>query len=150
MFKLVQEEEAAEFLGFKVGAQEFCIDVQHLEEIIYIPHLSKIPNVPSHIEGAINLRGHILHVVNMRKWFKLQWIPFTEKSRILVVDLDKAKFGLLVDEVTEIIKKDVVKSWENPGLFQEEKEVAYLKSVISKEKQLILEIDPKIIQNEVV
>jgi purine-binding chemotaxis protein CheW len=148
MFKLSQSKESNEFLGFIVDGEKFCINVLQLQEIIYIPSISRIPNVPNFIEGAIDLRGKIIRVINLRKWMRLSWQFFNEKSRILIISGIDGVFGLLVDEVLEVFQIQKGQQHEMPPIFQQESDIVYTKSVIIQNNEIFIEINPEIIKME--
>jgi len=142
MFKIVQDAESNQLLGFLLDGDNFCINIRYVQEIIYIPAISKVPNVANYVEGAIDLRGKIVRIINLRKWLELPWQHFTEKSRILIINIKEGIFGLLVDEVAEVIniEKSMVK--DLPELFQQEENLNYVKSMIVKQNEIFLEINP--------
>jgi len=142
MFKIVQDAESNQLLGFLLDGDNFCINIRYVQEIIYIPAISKVPNVANYVEGAIDLRGKIVRIINLRKWLELPWQYFTEKSRILIINIKEGIFGLLVDEVAEVIniEKSMVK--DLPELFQQEENLNYVKSMIVKQNEIFLEINP--------
>jgi purine-binding chemotaxis protein CheW len=142
MFRLVQDAESNEYLGFIVDGDLYCVNVLNIQEAIYIPPLSKIPNVPTYVEGAINLRGKIVRVINLQKWFNLPWKPFTEKCRILVITIKDGIFGIIVDELHEVFQIDKKMRHEIPSLLMQEPEISYIKSFILRENKILLEINP--------
>ena len=143
MFRFVAESDLNEFLGFLIDTKYFCINVREIEGVIYVPSISKIPNVPSFIEGAINLRGKIIRIINLRKWFRLPWKTFDRNSRIIIINLEDNTFGILVDDVHlvfTILKSD---KHEIPFLLANQPEISFLKSIILQENHIFLEIDPE-------
>ena len=148
MFKFIQETESNDYFGFIIEKDYYCINVSQLQEILYIPPISKIPNVPSYIEGAINLRGKIVRIVNMHKWLKLPWRNFTEKSRIVVIADKEGLFGILVDDVAEVFHIEKSMQHELPGIFQQDSGITYINSIIFRENFIYIEINPKEIKTE--
>ena len=148
MFKFIQETDSNQYLGYLVAGEHYCINLQKLHEIIYIPSISKIPNVPSYVEGAINLRGKIVRVLNLHKWFRLPWSDYSENSRILVVDINDLKFGLLVDQILDVFSIESEEKNELPTYIIQDSEISYIKSIIDHEEQLFIEIKPSIIRTE--
>lgn len=89
---------------FKVGATEYGVSINNVQEIIRIPQSTKIPNVPDYVEGVINLRGNIIPVINLRKRFGVETVGKDEDSRIVVLELANQTVGVIVDEVSEVLK----------------------------------------------
>ncbi len=91
---------------FNLGLEEYAINISCAEEIIRIPKFTKIPNVPSFIEGVINLRGKIISVFDLKKRFGLSQCERSTDSRLLILELDDMKVGIIVDDVSEVIRID--------------------------------------------
>lgn len=143
MFKFVPESEVNEFIGFIVDDEPYCINIQNVQEIIDIPPISKIPNVPNYIEGAINLRGKIIRVVNLRKWLRLPWKQYTKSSRILVVNMNEQIFGLLVEGIYEVFQTEKNKVHDLPVLLGQQPDISYIKHLILEKNQIFLEVFPE-------
>lgn len=95
---------------FKLGNEEYGVDIMQVKEIIRTTTITKIPQVPSFVEGIISLRGEILPIIDMRKKFGLPEAERTRQTRILVINLDNVTIGGIVDEVTEVLRlpKDAI------------------------------------------
>jgi len=89
---------------FKLGNEEYGVDIMQVKEIIRTTTITKIPQVPSFVEGIISLRGEILPIIDMRKKFGLPETERTRQTRILVINLDNMTIGGIVDEVTEVLR----------------------------------------------
>jgi purine-binding chemotaxis protein CheW len=57
---------SCQLVVFNLGLEEYAIDISYAKEIIRIPKLVKIPNVPEYIEGIFNLRGTVITVINLK------------------------------------------------------------------------------------
>lgn len=98
--------EMHHMVGFTVGNEEFCVDILKVQEIIRMMGITKIPNAPDYAEGVINLRGRVIPVIDFRKRFNLPVAAEEndESRRIVVVDIVGNTIGLIVDEVSQVIK----------------------------------------------
>ena len=98
--------EMHHMVGFTVGKEEFCVDILKVQEIIRMIGITKIPNAPDYAEGVINLRGRVIPVIDFRKRFNLPEAgeEKDESRRIVVVDIVGNTIGLIVDEVSHVIK----------------------------------------------
>ncbi len=99
-------DEMHHMVGFTVGNEEFCVDILKVQEIIRMMDITKIPNAPDYAEGVINLRGRVIPVIDFRKRFNLPE-PSEEDNdsrRIVVVDIAGTTIGLIVDQVSHVIK----------------------------------------------
>ena len=92
-----------EFIAFRVGAQEFCIDIMSVREIRGWTPATALPHAPSYVRGVINLRGSVLPVVDLAE--RLGFPPTDASARqvIIVVQVGAQIVGLLVDAVSDIL-----------------------------------------------
>jgi purine-binding chemotaxis protein CheW len=98
------EEEWLQLVGFRVGEEEFAIDILRVQEIIRAQQLTRVPNSHDCMEGVMNLRGKIIPVIALRKRFGLQEVPPEKQNRIVVVEIQGAVLGFIVDAVSEVLR----------------------------------------------
>ena len=91
---------------FNLGLEEYAINISYAQEIIHIPKFTKLPNVPAFIEGVFNLRGKVIPVFDLKKRFGLSQSERSTDSRLLIIELDSMKVGIIVDDVSEVIRID--------------------------------------------
>ncbi|HTG81248.1 MAG TPA: chemotaxis protein CheW [Geobacteraceae bacterium] len=92
---------------FRLGDDVFAADIMRIKEIIRLQRLVNLPKSPAFVEGALNLRGSVIPVVDLRKRFDLPTAPHNRNTRLLIVTVGKQVLGLVVDEVTEVISVPV-------------------------------------------
>jgi purine-binding chemotaxis protein CheW len=99
-------DEIHHMVGFTVGTEEYCVDILKVQEIIRMMEITKIPNAPDYAEGVINLRGKVIPVIDFRKRFNLyeDFNGNADARRIVVVDIAGTTIGLIVDQVSHVIK----------------------------------------------
>ncbi|MDA8442114.1 MAG: chemotaxis protein CheW [Peptococcaceae bacterium] len=97
------EEQLVTFL---LGQEEFAIDIMRVHEIIKIPAITKVPRSSRYIEGVINLRGNVVPVVSLNERFGTQKAGDSHNSRIIVLQIDGKTVGIIVDQVTEVLRLD--------------------------------------------
>lgn len=97
---------SCQLVVFNLGLEEYSINISYAQEIIRIPKFTKIPNVPSFIEGVINLRGKVIPVFDLKKRFGLGQSERSTDSRLLILELEGMKVGIIVDDVSEVIRID--------------------------------------------
>lgn len=102
--KTKEQDEILQLVSFKVGNEEFAIDILKVNEIIRFMEITKIPNSPTHVEGIINLRGKVVPVVSLRIKMGLPAIENDINSRIIVVELHNKIIGFKVDAVYEVLR----------------------------------------------
>ena len=92
-----------EFVAFRVGAQDFCVDIMGVREIRGWTPATPLPHAPPFVRGVINLRGAVLPIVDLAMRFGLGLTEPTPRSVIIVVHVHQQIVGLLVDAVSDIL-----------------------------------------------
>ncbi len=98
---------AAKYLTFRLGREEFAIQVLKVREIMGIQEITAVPQTPAHVKGVINLRGKVIPVVDLRLKFCLPEMEYTQRTCIIVVQAHSGGVslltGIIVDEVSEVL-----------------------------------------------
>lgn len=102
--KEIKDEDLLQLVGFKLGEEEYAIDVLKIQEIIRLVEITSVPRTDSYILGVMNLRGKVIPVVDLRVRFNLEKSDFDKKTRIIVVRFEKENIGFVVDEVTQVVR----------------------------------------------
>jgi purine-binding chemotaxis protein CheW len=89
---------------FMVGRESFGVDIGRVHEIVTVPDITRVPDTPDFLEGIINLRGKIISVIDLRKRLKINGANKNKKNRILVTEIEGKVVGLIVDEVSEVLR----------------------------------------------
>ena len=93
-----------QLVTFKLGDEEFGVDILKVQEIIRMMPITRVPNAPVFVEGVINLRGKVIPVIDMRKRFGLSPCERDNQTRIEVMDLEGQIVGFVVDAVSEVLR----------------------------------------------
>ncbi|MBA2450026.1 MAG: chemotaxis protein CheW [Chloroflexi bacterium] len=93
-----------QFVSFRVEHEEFGINIQQVQEIIWLTEITRVPRTSAFVEGIINLRGSILPVIDLRKRFGIVAAEPTDSTSIVVVDVGGRKTGIVVDAVSEVLR----------------------------------------------
>lgn len=96
--------ELLQLVSFKIGEEEFGIDILKVQEINRMMQITKVPNSPDFIDGVVNLRGRIIPVIDLRTRLNMPRIEHDNRTRIIVVDLNGVTVGFIVDEVSEVLR----------------------------------------------
>ncbi len=110
-------EGALQLVCFKLGEEEYALDVMNVHEINRVSDVTRVPKAPFFVEGVMNLRGKILPVINLRKRFGFP-PPTTdaEEARTIVVFYEGIMVGLAVDQVFQVLRIGREKIEINEGL----------------------------------
>ncbi len=89
-------------MTFNIGDQVYGIEIQHVVEIIEVPHITKVPHVPEFIKGIINVRSKVVPIVDIRLRFGKPEIPYTNRTCIIILEVDDVSVGIIVDSVADV------------------------------------------------
>lgn len=92
-----------ELLSFRIGEQEYSVDIMSVREIRGWTRATSLPHSPAYVRGVINLRGTVLPVIDLGLRLGLPSGQLTERNVIIVVDIAGRTVGLLVDAVSDIL-----------------------------------------------
>jgi purine-binding chemotaxis protein CheW len=90
------------FLTFAVGDEEYAIPVSHVIEIVRLQKIFAVPDVERHVRGVINLRGKVIPLLDVRARFGLHETAYSDRTVIVVIEVDGTPTGLIVDDVFDI------------------------------------------------
>ena len=101
------EQLAGKYLTFRLGQEEFAIQVLKVREIMGVEEITAVPQTPVYVKGVINLRGKVIPVVDLRLKFGLPELEYTQRTCIIVVQVDLGRnttlMGIVVDGVSEVL-----------------------------------------------
>jgi purine-binding chemotaxis protein CheW len=92
------------YLTFGVSGEEYGIGIAYVTEIVGMQRVMEVPDVPHFIKGVINLRGKVIPVMDVRCRFGIEEKPYTERTVIIVLDMENIPIGLVVDNVSEVLE----------------------------------------------
>lgn len=110
---LFDDSQEQQFVAFKLGEEEYAVDILMVQEIIRSTHITRVPKAPVFITGVLNLRGVVVPVIDSHIRFSLPQKDETEDSRIIVFKVEDTTVGMTIDNVTEVLKLPV-KDIERP------------------------------------
>ena len=94
--------QADKYLLFNIGEEVYGIAVAHVTEIIEMQKVTEIPDMPDFVKGAINLRGKANPVIDLRLRFGMSERAHDDRTCIIIVNIDGASLGFIVDTVAEV------------------------------------------------
>lgn len=93
-----------EYLTFKLGDEEYGIDILKVQEIRGYEQPTRIANTPSFIKGVVNLRGVIVPIVDLRLKFALGSAEYNEFTVVIILNLGSRVVGIVVDSVSDVME----------------------------------------------
>ncbi len=105
-----EETQTTQYLTFTLADEVFAVDVARVREILEMPSITKVPQVPDFMLGVINLRGCVVPVIDLRQKFGMQETAQTVNTCIIVVEVamdgENIVLGSLADSVQEVIEME--------------------------------------------
>jgi len=124
---------------FRLGNEDFGIDINRVHEINRMIEITPIPQAPSFVEGVINLRGEIIPVIDLTRRFNLAHSGQRDHdSRIVVIETNKTLIGFIVDAVTEVLRITDAIIQAAPGMVTGSIAQQYIEGVAMLENEHLL------------
>ena len=92
-----------EVVTFKLGEEEYGIDIQKVQELRGYDAVRRIANAPDYIKGVVNLRGIIVPIIDMRIKFALGTPSYDQFTVVIVLNIGGRVVGMVVDSVSDVI-----------------------------------------------
>jgi purine-binding chemotaxis protein CheW len=93
-----------QFVVFSLDDENYAVDIAAVESIIKMQEITAVPHSPAYVMGVTNLRGSVIPVMNLRRRLNLSVQENTDDTRIMVVIMDGVKIGMVVDDVSEVMR----------------------------------------------
>jgi purine-binding chemotaxis protein CheW len=135
-----EESKVIQLIVFNLGDEEYGANINQVREIIRTGNITPIPDSPDFIKGVSNVRGEIPVIIDLKERFFLPIKKDVDNKHIVMTERDKSVFGLLVDEVTEVLRipqTDIKPAPEIVTRIDRE----YVNGVITLENRLIILLD---------
>jgi purine-binding chemotaxis protein CheW len=131
--------ERRELISFRVGEQEYCVNIMAVREIRGWSPATSLPQSPSYMRGVINLRGAVLPIMDLASRIGMPMVEPTVRSVFIVVQAGDRTVGLLVDAVSDIlsITDDLVQPTPDVAC---DAVRSFVRGIISIEGRMISEI----------
>jgi len=128
-------------VGFYLGEDEYAVYIHKVREIYAMTEIRKVPKAPQFVEGVINLRGTIVPIIDLRKRFDLASNDSKQAAKILIVELGKNQVGMIVDNVSEVMKFYTDEIEKAPPMFSSNISSQYVQGVAKLDEKLIILLD---------
>ncbi|HEX8694343.1 MAG TPA: chemotaxis protein CheW [Longimicrobium sp.] len=129
-----------QLVTFKVGGEEFGLDVFQVHEILRWQEPTPVPKAPAFVEGVLDVRGALVPVVDLRKRFEVPSLAYDDDTRIVLVDFQGERLGLVVDAVTEVLRAPETAVSPPPAFFKG-LSAEFLRGLVRLEGRLVVLLD---------
>jgi len=126
---------------FRVGPQEFALDILQVERILRYSPPSPLPKAPEFLEGVMPYGNGAVPVIDLRKRFELA-APIREETRVMVLELENQRVAVLVDEVREVLRVDST-AIAAPGPVVSGLAAVYIAGIISRPERTIIVLNAR-------
>ena len=141
-----KQEREGKYLTFILAGEEYGINIGKIKEIIGMMAITRVPQTPPFVMGVINLRGKVIPVVDLRLRFSMPQMDYTDRTCIVVVEIDgpsgRILVGCVVDAVSEVLN---IRSGdiEAAPQFGAKLEAAYIRGIAKMDGgvKILLDID---------
>ena len=96
--------EITQYIVIRIGEEQYGIDIKYIDNIVRMQQITRVPQVPGHFKGVINLRGEVIPVMSLRIKMGLDADEETKDTRIIIIKMDQHEpIGIMVDSVKEVV-----------------------------------------------
>lgn len=138
--KKIESSHEIQAVGFYIGTDEYAIEISNVQEIGAMMDIRKVPKSPPFVEGVVNLRGSIIPIIDLRKRFE-QNADNRASAKIVIVEFQGHQLGMIVDNVSEVIRVKADAIEPPPPLFSSNIGSQYVQGVAKVESRLIILLD---------
>jgi len=127
--------EEIQLVTFKLADVDFAIPIEDVQEINRVESITSVPRAPYFVEGVMNLRGNVIPVIDLRKRFEMEFRPYDETTKVIIVKLQEKLVGFVVDSVSEVLRvpKDSLET--PPEIIAENIDTRFIKAICKLEEK---------------
>ena len=100
--KAAAGDQFIEVIEFVLAFESYAIETRYVREVEPLDHLTPLPGTPAFVLGIVNVRGEILSVIDLRKFFELPEKGLTDLNKVIVLESENMVFGVLADGVAGV------------------------------------------------
>jgi purine-binding chemotaxis protein CheW len=90
-------------IAFTLGNEEYGLNIDLVQSIEWLNHITRVPNVPNYVKGLINLRGNVIPIIDLQCKLDLGAVQYSENSRVIIVKFEESELGLIVEKTSNVI-----------------------------------------------
>jgi purine-binding chemotaxis protein CheW len=136
----VASRMANEFLTFRLGQEEYGIEILKVQEIRGYDSITQIANAPEFIKGVVNLRGIIVPIIDMRIKFRLGNANYDQFTVVIILNVAGRVMGIVVDGVSDVISLEAEQMRPTPG-FGSVIDTEYIMGLGTVDERMLILID---------
>ena len=136
-----ETETAVQYIVVRIGNEQYGINIKYIDNIVRNQKITRVPKTQTYYKGVINLRGEITPVMSIRLKLGLEDDEFTDKTRIIIVKIEGATIGVIVDQVREVVTLDDDNTEKITRTSRDDAASGYISSIGKSKGELISLLD---------
>ena len=136
-----ETETAVQYIVVRIGNEQYGINIKYIDNIVRKQDITRVPKTQHYYKGVINLRGEIIPVMSVRLKLGLEDDVFTDKTRIIIVKIEGATIGVIVDQVREVVTLDDDNTEKITRTSRDDAASGYISSIGKSKGELISLLD---------
>ena len=136
-----EAETAVQYIVVRIGNEQYGINIKYIDNIVRNQKITRVPKTQTYYKGVINLRGEIIPVMSIRLKLGLEDDEFTDKTRIIIVKIEGATIGVVVDQVREVVTLDDDNTEKITRTSRDDAASGYISSIGKSKGELISLLD---------
>ncbi|MBD9355679.1 chemotaxis protein CheW [Methylomonas albis] len=141
---LVSDQQVEQFLTFELEGEAYGIEILKVQEIRGWEPIRKIPNTPNFVKGALNLRGSIVPIVDLRERFQMEKVEYTPVTVVIVMSVNTPSgvsvMGIVADAVSDVLDINLSDIKETPNLGSKIN-TQYMRGMFVGKKNMVMLLD---------
>lgn len=143
--------EIEQFLTFEISGEAYGIEILKVQEIRGWEPVRPIPNTPEYIKGALNLRGAIVPIVDLRERFRMGKAEYSNTTVVIVINIDGSSggniVGIVADAVSDVLDIKIREIKQAPKLGANI-DTRYMRGMYVADKRMVLLLDVNKLLNQ--
>ena len=135
-----EAETAVQYIVVRIGNEQYGINIKYIDNIVRNQKITRVPKTQTYYKG-VNLRGEIIPVMSIRLKLGLEDDEFTDKTRIIIVKIEGATIGVIVDQVREVVTLDDDNTEKITRTSRDDAASGYISSIGKSKGELISLLD---------
>ena len=136
-----ETETAVQYIVVRIGNEQYGINIKYLDNLVRNQKINRVPKTQPYYKSVTNLRGEIIPVMSIRLKLGLEDDEFTDKTRIIIVKIEGATIGVIVDQVREVVTLDDDNTEKITRTSRDDAASGYISSIGKSKGELISLLD---------
>jgi purine-binding chemotaxis protein CheW len=141
---MVSDAQVEQYLTFELADESYGVDILKVQEIRGWEAVREIPNTPDYIKGALNLRGSIVPIIDLRERFGMEKTEYSPVTVVIVLCVDNSQgsnvMGIVADAVSDVLDIKLAEIKDTPKLGSKI-DTRYMRGMYVGKKQMVMLLD---------